>query len=99
MEVTRTLVLQGILPINKDNKLNEKVPLASYHTEVTAELRNWRALRVSYSKCILIIGERERANLVVRLARFFYIIIGERERANLVVRLATIFLYMGRRTF
>ena len=44
VEVTRTLhyqVLQGILPINKDNKLNEKVPLAFYHTEVTAELRNW----------------------------------------------------------
>ena len=39
---------------------------------------------------IYIIGERERANLVVRTARFFryifiYLFIGERERANLVV--------------
>ena len=42
-----------------------------------------------------IIGERERANLVVQLARFFYIYIyfwlGERERANLVVQLARFF--------
>ena len=55
VEVTRTLhdqVLQGILPINKDNKLNEMVSLASYHTEVTAELRNWRVLRVFFGKCI-----------------------------------------------
>ena len=67
MEVTRTLhdqVLQGILPIKEDNKLNEKVPLASYHTEVTAELRNWRVLRVSFGKCIyttvLILSNRMR---------------------------------------
>ena len=38
----------------------------------------------------LIIGERERANLVVQLARFFCII-GEREQAYLVVQLARFF--------
>ena len=42
-----------------------------------------------------IIGERERANLVVRTARFFrYIFIGERERANLVVSTADFSLYI-----
>ena len=45
---------------------------------------------------LVIIGERERANLVVRTARFFYII-GERERANLVVRSSGIFCIIGER--
>ena len=60
----------------------------------TNKCRNW-LLQCS------IIGERERANLVVQLARFFcQYIIGERERANLVVQLARnfgiyIYVYPG----
>ena len=40
---------------------------------------------------VSLIGERERANLVVRLARFFCLFIGERERANLVIQQARFF--------
>ena len=41
-----------------------------------------------------VIGERERANLVVRSSGIFYII-GERERANLVVRSSGIFCLLA----
>ena len=57
-------VLQGILPINKDNKLNENVPLASYHTKVIAEqLRNWQFFvfpTVSVYKTVLILSNHMR---------------------------------------